>query len=132
MKTYINGELVEDYTDDNLVVMLGKKDVARLLGGDAFGKKISKVQAGTSSTAPDLTDTGITNPFTKAITSATYPTDNQVVFNWVLESTEANGMTIAEFGLLNDDNILFARKIRTPIQKVDPMVIVGAWKITIN
>jgi len=132
MKVYINGELVEDYTDDNLVVTLGKKDVARLLGGDTSGKKISKIQVGTNATPPDVADSGITNPFTKAITNAAYPADNQVIFNWVLEANEANGMTIAEFGLLNEDNVLFARKIRTPIQKVDPMVIVGAWKITIN
>jgi len=132
MQTYIDGRLVEDYVDNNLVVTLGRKNVARLLAGDATGKKVSKIQVGTNSAAPALTDTGITNPFTKAITSVTFPSDNEVMFNWILEANEANGMDICEFGLVNDDNLLFARKIRTPIQKVSPMVIVGTWKITIN
>lgn len=132
IQVLINGQLVEDYVDPNLVVTMGKKNVARLLGGDGTGKKITKVQAGTNGTAPAVTDTGITNPFTKALASVTYPNDNEVVFNWILEASEANGMTIAEFGLLNEDNLLFARKTRTPIQKVSPMVIVGSWKITIN
>jgi hypothetical protein len=132
LRTYIGGELVNEYIDNNLVVTLGQKNVAKLLGGDAAGKKVSKIQAGTSNAATDLANTTITNPFTKSISSVTYPANNQVLFNWVLEAGEANGMTIAEFGLLNDSSELFARKITTPFAKTSPMVIVGAWKITIN
>lgn len=132
MKTYIDGKLIENYTDNNLVVTVGKEIVAQLLGGSASGAAITKIQAGTDTTAPALSDTAITNPFTKAIGAVSYPSINEVQFDWILNANEANGMTISEFGLLSNNNVLFARKTRTPIQKVSPMVIVGAWKITIN
>lgn len=132
IKIYENGRLVEDYTDSNLVVSLGKTNVAKLLGGDLNGVAITKVQAGTNGTPPSPADAAITNPFTKAIATVTYPASNEVQFGFTLEAHEANGKAISEFGLVDDNNILFARKTRTVINKVSPMVIVGAWKITIN
>lgn len=129
---YNNGKLIEHYHDNNLVVTLGRENVAKLLAGDPDGAAITKVQLGTDDTPPALTDTAITNPFTKALSSVSFPSQNEVEFGFVINSNEANGMTISEFGLLNDNNILFARKTRTPIAKVAPMVIVGAWRIVIQ
>lgn len=130
LKIYIDNKLIESYVDNNLVVNIGKENVAKLLGGAGFA--VTKIQAGTSTVPPAVGDTAITNAFTKNISSVIYPSSNEVEFDWILTSTEANGMTISEFGLIDANNILFARKTRTPIQKVSPMVIVGAWKITIN
>lgn len=132
IEIYENGRLVESQEDNNLVVNLGRENVAKLLGGATAGKSITKFQAGTSDTPPQLTDTAITNPFTKALSSVSYPSANQVQFNFLIDAHEANGKAIAEFGLLNSDDVLFARKTRTVINKVSPMVIVGAWIITVN
>ncbi len=126
------GNLLDHYREENLVVALGKSDVAKLLAGDAAGKKISKIAVGTSATAPASSDTGLTASFIKAITGYTLPEANSVQFSWSIEDDEANGMTIREFGLLTDDDTLFARKTRSDIVKTSAVRLVGTWKIVIN
>lgn len=126
------GNVIEVYEEKNLVVTLGKTNVTKLLGGDAAGKKISKIAIGTSNTAPAITDTTLTGMFSKNITSVSYPDSNSVLFSWTLETTEGNGITIREFGLLNDDGVLCARKVRTDIVKTSAVKLVGSWKISIN
>jgi len=68
----------------------------------------------------------------KAIDSADYPTANSVRFNWTLGTGDANGITIQEFGLLNDSNVLFARKVRAGIVKTSAISLIGNWVININ
>lgn len=125
-------KVIESFEEKNLVVTLGKTNLVKLLGGDAAGKKISKIGVGTSSTPPTITDNALTGSFIKAISGVTYPDANSVMFSWSLETTEGNGMTIREFGLLNDDNTLCARKVRTDIVKTSAVRLVGTWKISIN
>lgn len=126
------GNLLERYVDENLVVALGKTDVARLLAGDAAGKKVSKIGVGTNGTAPVAGNTALTGAFIKAVSGYSFPEANSVLFSWSIEDTEANGMTIREFGLLLDDNTLFARKTRSEIVKTNAVRLVGTWKIVIN
>lgn len=125
-----SGALIEDYIEINLVVTLGKSNVARLLAGE--GKKIGKIAVGTSGTAPTPSDSSLTGAFSKVIASYTFPEVNSVQFSWSIEETEANGMTIREFGLLLDDGTLFARKTRSDIIKTAGVRLVGTWKIVIN
>lgn len=126
------GNIIETYEEKNLVVTLGKTNITKLLGGDAAGKKISKIAIGTSNTAPAITDTALTGMFSKDIAGVTYPDGNSVLFSWTLETTEGNGITIREFGLLNDSGVLCARKVRTDIVKTSAVKLVGSWKISIN
>lgn len=126
------GDVLERFSEKNLVVTLGHTNLAKLLGGDAAGKKIDKIGVGTNGTAPVIVDTVLTDPFTKAITDAIFPEANSVKFNWAIGADEANGKTIREFGLLNVDGILCARKVRTEIVKSDAVRLVGSWKITFN
>lgn len=126
------GDVLEHYSDNNLVVTLGKTNAAKLLGGHADGKKISKIAVGTNATDPVVGDTAITGMYSKAIDGITYPDANSVLFSWSLDNAEANGMSIVEFGLLNDSNVLFARKVRTAIAKTSAVRLVGTWKIIIN
>lgn len=126
------GRSIEYHQDNNLVVTLGKANAAKLLGGHVDGKKISKIAVGTSATDPTNADTSITGMYSKAIDGVSYPDANSVQFNWSLDNAEANGMSIVEFGLLSDSNVLFARKVRTAISKTAAVRLVGTWKITIN
>ena len=48
------GNRIEQYQDSNLVVTLGKTNAAKLLGGDAAGKKVSKIAVGTNATENQL------------------------------------------------------------------------------
>ncbi len=126
-----NGKILEEYTDNNLIVNLGKTNVAKLLGGNVAGKKITKIAVGTGNLPPDVTDNSLTNIFSKAIDSTSYPDFNSVLFSWTLTTDDANGLTITEFGLLNEDDVLCARKVRAGIVKNNAISIIGSWKIYI-
>lgn len=133
IKVFQNGKLIDTIQENNLVVTLGKTNVAKLLGGDVAGKAITKIGVGENGVAPDVADNALTNSFVKDIDSATYPTANSVMFNFDIDNSEANGLTIREFGLLNVDGVLCARKVRTAdIVKTIAIRLVGTWTITIN
>jgi hypothetical protein len=125
------GKIVERYSDKNLIVNVAKTSLARLLGGDGLNKNVSKIAFGTSATAPDVADTAITGAVVKAISGGeiTFPEYNSVLFSWTLGLSEANGLAIAEFGLLSNDNTLFARKVRSVINKTSDLSFSGTWKI---
>lgn len=133
MMVYENDKLIEHVQEKNLVVTLGKTNITKLLGGAVAGKAITKISLGNNPNPAVVGDTAITTPFTKALSSVSYPDPQSVQFNFEIENSEANGLTIQELGLLNVDNILFARKIRdTPIVKTNVIRLVGTWKITVN
>ena len=128
------GEVVETYEDKNLIVDTAFGFVTQLLGGALSGDFIDLIEVGSNGTAPAPGDTAITAPsFSKAFGSVTYPSNNEVNFNWTLELSEANGINIAEYGLVcsttTPNPTLFARKTRGAIAKDATMRLVGVWKI---
>jgi hypothetical protein len=128
----ITGEIQETYEAKNLVVELGKTNVAQLIGGHADGLKLTHIAAGENDSQPALDDAAITNPFIKPFDSVTYPDATSVSVHWTLDNNEANGMSLREFGLLTQNNKLFARKVRTEIQKTNQIRLAGTWTININ
>lgn len=126
------GQILQTETDKNLVVNLGRENVAKLIGGDPIGAAVTKIAFGDNDTPPNLEDTAITNPFTKAIDSVAYPAPNKVQFSFSLGETEANGLNIYELGLITSENSLFSRKTRALIAKDSSVIITGIWTITIN
>lgn len=132
------GNVLQQFAFNNLVVNNGKLNVAKLLGGDAAGKKIDTVGVGTSATAAAVTDTTLTGSFTRAVngntaySAITYPANGQVQFAFTIQTSEANGMTINEFGLLNTNGDLCARKVlSTSISKTSAFAIEGEWIIKV-
>ena len=123
------GVLLEDYEDRNLVVNGGRTAVTRMLGGDFTNRNITKIAVGTNSTAPTATDTAITGAFTKALGTISYPTISSVKGEWSLETSEDKGIGIREFGLLCQNDTLFARKTREVINKTSAIRLVGTWEI---
>ncbi len=133
IKVFENGILRECIHENNLVVTLGKTNIAKLMAGDAAGLAITQISLGTSNAVATVDDTAITAPFTKALSSVDYPDVQSVMFHFDILSTDANGATIQEFGLLNSGNVLCARKVRdTAIVKTSAIRLVGTWTITIN
>lgn len=125
-----HGKLVEEYVDDNLVVDLAKEQMAHLIAGDTTDRFISQIAFGTNGTAPAPGNTAITDPYVKAIGAASYPTDHSVQFAFSLDSGEANGKAIIEFGLLTGAGALFARKVRAgAIYKESDLSLTGTWRI---
>ena len=130
---YDNNKPVARFEEKNLVVTLGKTNIAKLLGGDAAGHAITKIGVGTGSVAPTVGDSSLTAAFTKLLDSVSYPDANSVLFHFDIGNADANGLNIVEFGLFNDADILFARKVRSEIiTKTSAIRLVGTWKITIN
>jgi hypothetical protein len=133
IKIFENEILIDRIQENNLVVTLGKTNIAKLLGGDAAGKPISKIAVGDNGLAASVGDVAIANAFSKAITGVSYPDAQSVLISFDIANNEANGMTIREFGLLNADNVVCARKVRdADIVKTNVIRLVGTWKITIN
>lgn len=125
------GVLIETVREPNLVVDNYKFLQARLLGGDVTNRSVTRFGVGTSGATPAGGNTALTAQFAKALDSVSYPAANQVSFNFSLGTAEANGKALLEFGLLTDDNTLYARKVRAvALDKTLDISFTGSWVIT--
>ena len=129
VRVFEDGRLVEEWVDRNLIVNTGRNALASLLAGVTANKSITKIGFGTGTGAAAQADTALTGLVSKAIGTITYPETGSVQFAWSLETSEGNGITISEFGLLTADNTLFARKVRGGIAKTSDIRLEGYWKI---
>ena len=128
VNVYKAGVLIDSWEDHNLIVNGAKIAAAHFFGGDGTDKEIAEIGFGTSGTAAAVTDTALTNPFTKDIDSIAYPADGQVKALWTLAESEDNGVAIMEFGLFAEDGTLLARKVRTTaINKESDISLDGSW-----
>lgn len=129
-KIFENGKLVKEYTDKNLVVTAGKVLLAAILeGSTGAALPLGRIGFGTDGTAPALTDTTLTGSFIKGNTGNSHPEAGAVRFDWELLTSENNGVTIREFGLMWDNDALFARKVGLTITKTNVVSAVGYWTI---
>lgn len=126
-----NGELIEHFEENNLIVDNSKQMHAKLLGGSVVNQSVTQFGVGTGGVAPVAGNTVLTSAFIKAIDSVTYPLTNQVQFAFSLGTTEANGKAILEFGLFTPTSVLYARKTRaTALNKESDLTFSGTWLIT--
>ena len=124
------GELIEEVTQDNLVVNIGKQCVATLLGSADPDKRVTIIGFGTSGVTAAGADVDLgANVFSKALDGVTY-SGTSAVFQYSLEYSEGNGNNIREFGLYTDDSTLFARITRNAINKTSDIRLTGTWTIT--
>jgi len=131
LRVYRGSELIEEFIEKNLIVDGSKLIHAKLLGGAVANNSVTQISFGTSGTAPASGNTSITNPYTKAIDTVTYPASNQVSFNFSLGTSENNGAAIMEFGLLTAGSALYARKVRAAaLSKASDLTLSGSWIIT--
>ena len=130
LRIYRKGVLVEE-TAENMILTRMKDVMAALIGGaPAYaGVKINRISFGTSGTPTQPSDTAIIAPFTKNLGTPTYPSAGRVAFPFSLGTAEANGKTIAEFGLMLSDGTYAARKVRGVIEKDADLSFSGTWTI---
>jgi hypothetical protein len=131
VKVFEGGNLVKQFTQNNLVVAGGRDAMAKLLAGEGVSpaKHITEFGAGTNGTAPAINDTALTGAFTKTVDATTYPSNGIAQFNFNIAESEANGTTIAEFGLFCSDGTLFNRVAVAPIAKTNLIRIEAQWQI---
>jgi hypothetical protein len=130
LQVYRKGKLAEKHEDRNMITNAAHGVMARLLAGNFTDRNISKIAFGTSGNVPAPGNTEIQNPFVKPLGTVSFPSDNAVQFSWLLLETEANGLAIREFGLLCENDTLFARRNRAePINKNSDIALEGQWII---
>lgn len=134
MKVIKNGEVIEEFTEPNLIVNAGFGIIAQRLSAEAADKELSQIQVGGLSSGdpvpPEAGWTAIPSPIlAKDVDSVTYPTSRSISFNWQLLGTEGNGNNIAYFALKATDGTLFAAKSRPAIVKTADIVLEGTWII---
>ena len=128
---YRSGVLVEEVEDHNLIVIGSQITHAQLLGGNVANNSVTKIGFGTNGTAEVFGNTSLTGAYINNVAAPAYPASNQVSFGFALGTTEANGIAIAEFGLLTTGGVLYARKTRAqPLWKAIDITIAGSWIIT--
>lgn len=128
LRIYRNGVLEEEDKDHNLIVTAGRSKLAKLLGGGYAGA-INRIGVGTGSTPAADGDKGLTNAVYIPVSSVEYG-DAKVRFNFVIGSSDANGMSIRELGLFFADGTIFSRRVRkSVIGKEDDLQITGYWEI---
>lgn len=131
------GKVLHEFEDNNLVVNTGRTNLVKLMGGDPAGVVVDTIAVGTSNTPASVSDTSLTGAFTKALNTgvgqANSYTTNTVTFEYQIDTTEANGMTIWEFGLMTGTGILIARKVLSAsIAKTSSFAITGTWTLTVT
>ena len=125
--------LIETYSDKNLVVNLGKYSLCRLLSNNTpENYYIDQMGFGEGTDDPTSGDVGLTNQILVPIIDYTEYGLSTIIFNWELLTHEGNGMMITEYGLFTHGNILFARKIRSAIEKKVNIILEGTWKIVFS
>lgn len=130
LNIYHKDKLIERFEDDNLIVTVGRESVARLVGGDVAGRSVTQIGFGTNGTTANPANTALTGAFVKAIDSHSYPVGTSVQFNFSLGTSEANGLSISEFGLLTSAGYLHARKVRNgPLLKDVDISLMGTWTL---
>lgn len=107
--------------------------IARLIEGvtssDPDDDFIIKIGVGDDDTEPTAADTGLSNEFIKNLNNLDTGTAGKIVADFVIQTGDANGLVIAEYGLYTNGENLVARNVKAPISKNDSISIQGTWEI---
>lgn len=124
-----DGQVVADFTIHNLIVDVGRGQMCQLLLGNATGNFVASIGWGTSATATTVADTTLTGGSSVAIGTATLPSGTSVQFPFHIATTDANGLTLQELGLITGDGTLFSRVVIPAVVKTSAIYLDGTWTI---
>lgn len=120
------GREIERVDDHNLVVDAGRVRLAELAAGKSSAY-ITHIGLGSGRAAEDVSDTGLENQELFPLTGATVD-GRDVRFDFFIDTGEANGLAIREFGLFCSDVTMFSHRVRKGvIEKQDDIQIQGYW-----
>jgi hypothetical protein len=132
VRVWRDGRLIEHTRDANMIVVGSKFMHAQLLGGAVAGNSVTQVGFGSTTIAAAGGNTALSvDAYIKPVDGIDYPASNQVAFGISLGAFEANGLLLAEYGLLSDVGTLYARLVRAaPMVKDASIVINSTWTVT--
>lgn len=107
---YKDGKLTEEYADHNLVVHSGRKRLAELAAGKS-GAHIAYIGVGSGATKEAEGDIALTEQQLFPLTGASV-TELDARFDFTIGETQANGLSIREFGLFCTDKTMFSHRVR--------------------
>lgn len=99
------GELIpeECSVNENIVLDVGLAELARVINGDALQTGVAwEIAVGTSTTTPVAGDSALGNQVFKATITTRSRSSASVSFKLFIDTTQANGNTLAEAALLHD------------------------------
>lgn len=128
-----DGRLLDEFSEENKVVIGGLEALTQLLSGDTSGDNlVAQIGFGSDGTPPVEGNTSLTDVFLKDINGTSVPGLTSVGYDFSLELTENNGAEIREFGLFTAGGALFARKVRAGvINKTSVLRLEGTWYISL-
>lgn len=131
MDLYRHGRLVERTDEPNLVVIGAGQILSLLLAPGPLNAGLTQLGVGSDMTLPVFGNTALVQPYLRPLGVASVAVPAKVTFAFQLDSGEANGLSIGEFGLFNAAGVLFARKTRlfNLIQKDASVSLTGTWTI---
>lgn len=137
IKTYdLSDNLLYEYKSPNVIVNGARDTLARLLMGEATdvnNKKISTIKMGTNNTAPDRTQTALsdTSSVLSLAVSSTLVSGKpgEVKFTATMDSAVGNEVSYKEVGLFSADNTMFARQIHPTQSKTSDVKLEYTWII---
>jgi hypothetical protein len=131
-RVFEHNTLIQEFKGRNQIVEVGKSRMASALI-QAVPLQIDHIGFGEGTTDPDPSDEHLSgNVYTKPLVIREYISPATVKFSWVLGNSEANGLTISEFGLFNTAWQMFARKTGLTVAKNNTITLTGDWTITIH
>ncbi len=129
----VTGRLLARERVHNLVTLAGRNLARDLLVGDATAT-LTHFALGTGTTSVVAGDTALETEVYRDVITQTSTSDGEVEVKQYLSSTEANGSSLSEAGLLtaSTGGVLFARVTYTPIAKTSSIAVSFTWTVTIG
>lgn len=110
LQVFRKGQLVREAADHNLVVHTGRVRLAELAAG-LSGAHIAYIGVGTGTVKEKEEDTSLEDQQLFPVKNASV-TGRDARFDFAIEETQANGLSIREFGLFCTDKTMFSHRVR--------------------
>lgn len=132
-KRNVHTGVVETVIRENLILDAMYPQIIQLLGSGGVNY-INRMQFGTGSEYSDPSQIILQMPITpiKTVVASSIPALYQVSFSAYLESTEANGFSISEAGLLTAGGVLVARTTFAGQAKNSDYQFSFAWTVSLK
>lgn len=125
------GNVIKLHLAPNTITYDARAIMSQLLAGDNLTDRYVKyIKVGTSNTAPTRSDTALVALVDTIDLTYTFPAVDRVVFEGILPNvTPANGSTLREAGLFNNNGQMFARQVYGDIAKTSAIQLKYIWTI---
>lgn len=122
-----DGRLIDEISDHNLVVDVGRIRLAELAAGTKANRHITQIGLGSGAETEDVSDIALTNQILLPLSNVAV-NGRDVQFDFFIDTDEANGLKVHEFGLFCSDGTMFSHRVRTGvIEKGNDIQLKGYW-----